>query len=357
MKKLLVALCCIAASASAVAAEYVLAVTRPNTLQVIDPVKREVVRSIALPGDGVPGTITMPKDGKTIYVLTNRMESVVGVDLESGKQVFRADFATPGRRIKSMFGVAVSEDGSELYVHQVPVKLGLSEYKVEDPYIAVYKTADGIGAKPIRKFPAPRRITVLAPTGNKDHLLALGWDMYLFNNRTGKLEKTFPLRHWQRPGIGEPDILAMWASYEQARVLSTPYFVARTDVAADSPEAFKAGIALFDLDKETLKTLEFENAQTVMFTSVVNPAAPNEAFLVMNKLTKLDLATGKIIKRVPLEQTFYTINISGDGKEVYIGGALNKVEIHDSTTLEKTGEIIMPDGADQSISWLRVVKR
>jgi quinohemoprotein amine dehydrogenase beta subunit len=353
----LVALCCAAASASASAAEYLLTVTRPNSLHIIDPARREVVRSIVIPGDGVPGSIVVPKDGKVAYVLTNRMESVVGIDLDSGKPVFRADFSTPERRIKGFFAVAVSEDGRELYVHQAPVVLGRSEYKVEDTYIAVFDTADGLQAKPRRTFPAPRRISLMAATGKPDHLVALGWDMYLFDTKSGKLEKTFPVRHWDRPGLGEPDVLAMWGTFEQARALSTPYYVAKTDVPPDSPEAFKAGIAVFDLDTETLKTVEFENASTAMFSSVVNPAARNEAFLVMNQLSKVDTNTGKLLKRVELEQTFYAINISGDGREIYVGGALDKIAIFDAATLEKTGEIMMPGGADQAIGWMRVVKR
>ena len=355
--KAFVALCCVAASASALASEYLLTVTRPNNLHILDPVKREVVRSIVIPGDGVPGAISVPKDGKIAYVLTNRFESIVGIDLETGKQIFRANFSTPKRRVKGFFAAAVSEDGRELYVHQAPVVLGRSEYTVEDTYIAVFDTADGLDAKPRRSFPAPRRISLLAATGNPDHLLALGWDMYLFNTKSGKIEKTFPIRHWDRPGIGEPDVLAMWGTFEQARALSTPYYVAKTDVPPDSPEAFKAGIAIFDLDAEALKTIEFENATTAMFSSVINPVARNEAFLVMNQLTKVDTDTGKVLKRVELEQTYYAINISADGKDLYVGGALDKVSIHDAVTLEKKGEISLPGGADQSIGWLRVVKR
>lgn len=361
MRKLLrkgaVLLALAALSGPAIAAEYLVAVTRPNTLHLIDPAKREVVRSMPIPGDGIPGTITIPKDGRVAYVLTNRMESVAGIDLDTGKQVFRADFSTPGRRIKGFFGAAVSEDGRELYVHQAPVVLGRSEYTVEDTYIAVYDTADGVGAQPKRTFPAPRRISVLAPMGQPDRLVALGWDMYVFNTKSGQIEKTYPLRNWDRPGIGEPDLLAMWGAFEQARALSTPYYVAKTDVPPDSPEAFQAGIAILDLDAGTLQTLEFENAQTAMFSSVINPVNRDEAFLVMNQLTKLDTRTGKVVKRVDVEQTFYAINISGDGREVYIGGALDKIAIHDTQTLEKTGEIMMPDGTDQAIGWLRIVKR
>lgn len=77
----------------------------------------------------------------------------------------------------------------------------------------------------------------------------------------------------------------------------------------------------------------------------------------MNQLTKVDTDTGKLLKRKDLDQTYYAINISGDGKELYVGGALDKIAIYDADSFEKKGEITMPGGADQSIGWMRVVKR
>jgi len=356
-KKLLLAVAALLLAAPVLAAEYMVAVSRPNNLYLIDLAKRRVERTVVMPGDGIPGSIAIPRDGKVAYVLTNRFESVVGIDLDSGKQVFRADFSTPALRVKGFFGIAVSEDGRELYVHQSPVALGRAEYEVQDTRIAVFDTADGIQAKARRSFPAPRRISFLATNANKDRLIALGWDFYLFNARSGKIEKTLPMRHWQRPNVGEPDMLAMWGHYEQARAFATPYYVAMTDADPASPEAFKAGIAVLDLDSEVLKFAEFENAVTAIFSSVVNPVAKNEVFSVMNQLTKVDMDTGKLVKRADAEQTFYAINISSDGKELYVGGALDKIGIYDSTTLAKTGEIVLPTGADMAIGWMKIVQR
>jgi quinohemoprotein amine dehydrogenase beta subunit len=323
----------------------------------IDLAARKLVRTFPLPGDGPPGAIAVPADGKIAYVLTNHAESVVGIDLDSGQQVFRADMSTSEIRVKSMFGMTVSLDGSKLYVYQIPTRLKRNEYESLDTRIAVYNTSDGIGAKPEKTFVAPRGIALLAPTAVRERLVGVGGDLYVFDAKAGKVVQTYPLRHWQRDGLGSPDILAMWHQYEQARVLSSPYYVAKTDVDPKSPEAFKVGILNFDLDTEKLSYAELANADTAIFSAVMNPVKRSEVFTVMNQIFRADMEQRKFVQRVDLDQTYYAINISSDGKEIYLGGAADKVAIYDTATLTKQGEIVMPGEADQSISSMRIIHR
>lgn len=350
---ILFALCAHAAAAK----DYLVVATRPNRLHVIDAAARQVVGSFAIPGDGIPSTVTVPADGKVAYVLTNRNESVSGIDLDSGKQVFRTDMSAPGVRVKSMMAVAVSEDGAELYVYQLPTLLKRNEYEVQDARIAVYRTADGIGAKPVRTFPAPRRIALLAVGHERHRVVALGWDVYVFDTEAGKIVDTLPLRNWKRPGIGEPDVLDFWPSYEQTGVLSTPYFAPRTDVDPQSSAALALGVLTLDLNSGAFAPVEVANAEEGVFSSVVNPAKRSEAFGVMNHLYKFDLAGGKVAGRANLDRTYYAINISSDGKEVYVGGATDVITVFDAETLERKGAISLPDGSDQGTSSLRVVRR
>jgi quinohemoprotein amine dehydrogenase beta subunit len=342
---------------AAAATEYLLAVTRPNTLHVVDVAARKVARSFAVPGDGIPSGIALADDGKVAYVLTNRFESVSGIDLETGKQVFRADMSDGDTRVKSMFGLTVSRDGKQLYVHQIPTRLKRAEYESLDTRIAVYNTADGVGAKPVKTFPAPRRISVLAPGAGPERIVALGWDLYVFDVRRGVIDKTFPLRHWQRPSLGEPDILNMWYQYEQAGMLSTPYYVPKTDVPPTSPEAFKVGLMTFDLAREEMTLAEVDNAETAIFSSVVNPVRRNEVFTVMNQIFRVDLDTRKFTQRHDLERTYYAINISADGRELYLGGALNAIAVYDAASLKKLADIPLPGGADQSVGSIRMMRR
>lgn len=347
----------LASTAATAASDYLLTVTRPNTLHVVDVAARQVARSIIIPGDGIPTAIVLPEDGKIAYVLTNRFESIVGIDLDSGRQVFRADMSEGDLRVKSMFGLAVSRDGRQLYVHQIPTRLKRSEYESLETRIAVYNTADGIGAQPAKTFPAPRRISVLAPGAGPDRVVALGWDLYVFDAARGVIDKTFPLRNWQREGIGVPDVLNMWYQYEQAGILSTPYFAPKTDAPPGAPDAVKVGIMTFDLAKEEMALAEVGNAESVIFSSVVNPARRSEVFTVMNQIFRIDLAEKKVTQRLDLDQTYYAINISSDGKELYLGGALDKISVYDTATLTKIGEIQMPGGADQSLASMRMVRR
>ncbi|MHB8667121.1 MAG: quinohemoprotein amine dehydrogenase subunit beta [Burkholderiales bacterium] len=349
---LLLACCALTATAK----DFLIVASRPNELHVIDLAARKVVHSYHIPGHGIASTITVTQGGKVAYVLTDRNESISGIDLDSGKQVFRADMSYANVRVKSMLAMALSLDGKHLYVYQIPTRLKADEYEAMHTRIAVYDTADGIGAKPRRVFPAPRRIGLLAPTsGGK--LVALGWDLYEFNADTGAIDKTLPLRNWKRKGFGEPDILDFWPQYEQAHMLSTPYYVPRTGVDPKSPDAVKLGILTFDLDTESMVATEVGNADTGLFSSVVNPANKSEVFAVMNYLLKIDLAAGKVVQRTKLHRTYYAINISSDGKELYLGGASSFVSVYDAETLQKKAEIPMPGESDQGASSLRIIRR
>ena len=344
-------------ASSAMPADYLLTGTHPNSLHLIDLGARKLAQTYVVPGDGPPEAIAVPADGKIAYVLTNHGESIVGMNLDSGQQVFGADMSTPHERVKSMFGATVSLDGSTLYVYQIPTRMKRNEYESLDTRIAVYNTGDGIGAKPVKTFPAPRGIGMLAPGSGRDRVVALGWDIYVFDAKAGKLVETYPLRHWKREGVGSPDVLSFWHQYEQARVLSSPYYVAKTDVDPKSPEAFKVGILNFDLDAEKLSYAELGNADTAIFSAVTNPVKRSEVFTVMNQLIRADMTEKKLTQRVELGETYYAINISTDGKEVYLGGAGNKLAIYDTATLTNQAEILMPGAADQSVSSMRIIHR
>lgn len=356
MKSLLASLLMLCA-VSAAAKDFLVVASRPNRLHVIDLSARQVVHTHVIPGNGVASTISLPSDGKVAYVLTNRNESIAGIDLETGRQVFRADMSEPGVRVKSMMAMAVSQDGKQLYVHQLPTRMKKNEYEVLPTRIAVYNTADGINAKPARVFPAPRRIGLLATGPASNRFLALGWDMYVFDAGKGAIDKTFPLRNWKRDGMGEPDLLAFWPQYEQTNIMSAPYYAPRTTAEPGSPEAFQLGVLTFDLEAESMETVEVANAETAIFSSVVNPVKRTEVFTVMNLLSRIDLAARKVVQQAPTDRSYYAINISTDGRELYLGGASDLVSVYDSETLQKKAEIMIPGGHDQSASSLRIIRR
>lgn len=346
-----------AAPLTAFGADYILTGQKPDKLVLIDAKARSIVKTHTIP-NAAPGllTITPSPDGKRGYAIVNRWESVSGIDLDSGEEVFRADFSTDDTRTKAMFGMEVSPDGSELYVFLSPVRLKLGEYEVGETHIAVYDTSHGIGAKPVRTFPAPRRTAILASSTDGSRLYAIGWDAVVFDPATGEQIGVHKIRNWGRENFTEPDVLDVWPQWEQADVFSTPYFAIRTDKAEDDPAAYAMGMLTLDLETDEFVMEEYENFEVIIFSTALNPVRRNEAYGVYTQLSKIDLDKDELVKRVDLPHTYYAVNVSSDGSELYAGGTMNDIAVFSTETLEQIDTIELPP-SDMALSSVRIIRR
>jgi len=359
-QRLGVLLCMVALTASSAplaAKDFLLAGVKPDKLVLVDAAARKVERTYTL-RDGAPGpaVIVPSPDGKIAYVGVNRWESVVGIDLDSGQEVFRADFSTPTERVKAI-AADISPDGKELYIFQSPVEIAPDEYHAKDTRIAVYRTADGTAAKPARVLPGPRRTSLLAFSRDGSKLYALSWDLLVLDPATGKVLGRHEVRHWGRAGYGEPDVIDMWPQWEASGILVTPYTVMRSDVPPTDPGASRTGLLALDLASGAFAMDDFENTAKVIFSGVVNPVRPDEVFLVYATLTKLDRRSHRVVKRIDVDHTYYAINISSDGREVYLGGAMDDIGVYSTDSLKRLGIISLPGGGDQATASLRLVRR
>lgn len=341
----------------AYAKDYLITAARPNLVMKIDAENREVESTCEIPDTSMgnsPGALVASQDGKYVYVIHNRWETVSGIEFSSCNEVFRAELSSPGIRAKAPYAIDLNSDGSELAVYVNPTLMKSSEYEVLDPYIAIYDTDSGIDAQPVRKLNhVPRRVTSVIYSTDSSKLYAFSWDMLILDPKTGKKIGSHPWRSWEREGFGEPDTLAIWPQFEQAQEYATPYYIAHTD--KDGNETLKAGVWALDLENDTVRFTEFEEASVVLFSSVINPVRRNEAYTVYTQLTKTNLDTGEIMKRIDLDHTYYNVNVSSDGSELYVGGTVDDIAVYDSVTLEKKGKIMIPGGGDQVLTSLRVV--
>jgi quinohemoprotein amine dehydrogenase beta subunit len=345
-------------TAPAIAKDYLLTGSKPDKLVLIDPAARQVEKTCTVPDAGTGLlTIAPSPDASTAYTITNHWESVSGIDLDTCEQVFRADFSSGDERVKATFAMDVSPDGKELFVIQSPVRLLPGEYQVQPVRIAVYDTAAGVGAEPIRTFEAPRRTAVLALSNDGSKLYAVSWDIYVLDPQTGEEIGRHPLRNWDRENYGEPDVLDVWPQWDATDIFSTPYFVARTDVSPDDPGAYKTGLVTLDLETGEFETKDFEDTAVIIFSSVINPARPNEVYGVYTTLSKIDRVKGELLERIDLDHTYYTVNVASDGSELYVGGTMNDVAVYDTETFEQLGRIEMPGGGDQALASLRLIQR
>src|SRR5690348_9849749 len=105
--------------------DFIITVAKPGHLFVLDPRTAKVVSDFTIPdAHNYAGTIVPSPDGNIAYVLVDRSTSIAGIDLRTGKEVFRANLSTPGERVQSM-AFDVTPDGKELIVYELPTQFGI----------------------------------------------------------------------------------------------------------------------------------------------------------------------------------------------------------------------------------------
>jgi quinohemoprotein amine dehydrogenase beta subunit len=338
------------------ARDYILTGAHTGKIYLFDAATRKVAGEAQVTGGPIFSVLPSP-DGHKAYALTDRVSGLHGVDLDTGKEFFSASLSSGEIIGKGLCALALSPDGKELYTVAFRSRIKGAEVEVLDPEVQVFDTAAGLNARPLRTFPVARQTIQLefSPDGSK--LYAIGATIATLDPQSGKVLATLPVQKLERPNLSPPDMLDFWSQYNRTNIFVSPVFSTRTDVPATDPDAAKTGMLRFDLVTGEMRIDEFENTTAVLFSAVVNPVNHDEIFSVYTQLSKIDIAGKKLVKRINLDHTYYAVNISSDGKEVYVGGAMGDIAIYDSASLTKIGGMPIPDGSDMSVSWMQVIQR
>lgn len=335
--------------------EYMVVGARPDKLFVIDIKDRKVEKTFTIPDSTGPQSIVVSPDAKVAYVVTNSLRSIVGLDLDTGEVVFRADLNYKDDERTWNYGFDISPDGKELYSYDIPSKIHLDRYESLEPRLSVFKTDAGLEAEPVREFPMPRRIHLLM-TAKSGALYAMGWDFYKIDVATGKVDVAYPLRNWTHENLSQPDALAFWPSWDNNDMFSTPITYVRTDMAEDNMERFRTGLLSLDLETEKFELTDFQSAPEVLFSSVFHPGRKT-AYAAYNTLLKIDLEQPHTEKRIDLDHTYYQTDISADGTEVYVGGTTCDIAIYSAQDLSRLGEVVLPGCPDMGATVMRMIHK
>lgn len=340
-------------ASSARPADLIVTATKPDRLFVVDAARRAVRAEYHLPdADGFVSTLLISPDGRIAYVLVAGMERIVGIELATGRAVFRAELSSSGERVKCFAAMALTPDGRELIVHELPTRLEPSEYVVEQPRFAIFRTDGGMTARPVRTFEAPRRIHMLLARPNGTSFYALGFDLYEYDLRNGKLLGTRGIQKWGLPEHGQPDLLAIWPVTGPAGVFTSPIYSSVTRNGESTPTT---ALMSLDLKSGALDYADFEAFSALIFSTVLSPDRAH-AYGVYTTLSRIDVRAHRLEKRVPLDHTFYAVNLSSDGREVYTGGTECDIGVYDAATLEKRALLKLPGCGDQVLATLQVVR-
>ena len=325
--------------------DYLATVSRKNELHIVDSTTNKVFKTCKLQGDYMSGGMVISPDGNKAYILQDNWGAVYGYDLNSCKNFFQAKLSHDNVREMSIFSFALSTDGEKLYTISNPTKMLNDRYKVMNPIFRTFNTADGIEAKAIDSFKAPRQITVMA-TADDGTLYASGSNLYKIDPEKKEFTIAAKLRKWDRANYSSPDVLAMWPIGNVSKEFLLMYTAAKfpNDKMNMDEAELVWGATRVDLKTNEIVQEDFAPLESVMFTGMTHPKDKNLLYGVLTDLTKFDRKNQKVLKRVYLDHSYYCINFATDASKIYLGGTFNDIAVYNPDTLEKIETIKLPEG-------------
>lgn len=317
--------------------DYLVTETRPNNIVLADLKTNKVINECKTDESFSPGGVILSPDYKIAYVLGGYGEEIGGYEIETCKKVFHASLTQGNVRAKSLSGIAVNEDGKQVYAIYNRTEIGNDSYTVLDPYFSVYNVADGIDAKAVKSFAIPRHMTMIS-TAKDGTVYGTGTHLYEINPKTGDVKIAKTMGDWNKKGWSNPDPTATYMIGQLQGEFTTGYTATKED-PSNPDGVLYWGMTTVDLNTKKIDQIEFAVYETSMFTIIKNPKDQNILYGVLNDLTKFDLKEQKALKRVTTDHSYYIVVPSADGQKLYLGGCLNDIAVYDANTLEKQANI------------------
>ncbi|MBD3829826.1 MAG: quinohemoprotein amine dehydrogenase subunit beta [Arcobacter sp.] len=335
---------------------YLVTETRPNNIVLADLETNKVINECKTDESFSPGGIVLSPDYKVAYILGGYGEEIAGYEIETCKKVFHTSLTQGNIRAKSLFGLAVNEDGTKVYAIYNRTEMLNDRYKVLPPHFSVYNVADGLNAKPIKSFEMPRQTTVVS-TAKDGKVYVVGSDLYEVNPSNGDIKVAKKIVKWGKEGYSDLDSAANYIIGQQTGDLTALYATIKYDDPKNPSEdagTWYWGITSVNLNTGEIIQQNISEYETLMFTAIRSPKDSNILYGVLNDLTKFDLKEQKVLKRVVTDHTYYSVVPSMDGDKLYLGSCLDDIAVYDAQTLEKIGKIQL--SGDMGSAALQVFK-
>jgi DNA-binding beta-propeller fold protein YncE len=295
-------------------------------IQVIDGGTDTIVADIPL--KGAVREVALSADRKWMYVAASR-HLVHKVDLAQNRVVSTIDLASDGWS-RLMFGFALAGDGRTAYGSLIERRTEGGDVVVGKPIVAQFDLDTG---KLLRSVEVPWGVAHLVSVRDGRTLYAFGKDLYKIDTAGPALAIVETQPMFDR----KMNILPFWDyTFDNGGVASMNYY---------TPE--RMGLLLVDQKSGGVTDILLDGPPAMAYSVVLSPDR-RKAYAVMDDLTVIDLARKRYERSVPIEEgTCYGVNVSSDGRKVYVGGGGSTVSVYDAKTLKRLKVLQMAtDGMD-----------
>jgi len=297
-----------------------------EVIQVIDGDTDAIVADIPIRGATREADLTA--DRKHLYVATSR-HLVHKVDLAQNRVVSTVDLSGDGWD-RLMFGFALAGDGRTAYGALMSRRADKGEAVVGKPVVAQFELDTG---KIVRSIEVPWGVAHLVSVRGGAQIYAFGQDLYKIDT-TGPalaIAETVPMFD---KGM---NLLPFWDySFDNGGVASMNYYTPKF-----------MGLLLVDQRTGAIDDIELKGEPAMAYSVVLAPDR-KKAYAVMDDLVVIDLEKKTYgASALVAEGTSYGVNVSSDGRKVYVGAGGSTVTIYDAQTLKPIKVLQMAsDGMD-----------
>ena len=295
-------------------------------IQVIDGDTDAIVADIPIKGATREADLTA--DRRHLYVATNR-HLVNKVDLQANRVVSTVDLSGDGWD-RFMFGFVLAADGRTAYGALMSRRADKGEAIVGKPVVAQFELDTG---RILRSVEVPWGIAHLVSVRDAKGIYAFGQDLYKIDTTGADLRVVETVPMFDK-GI---NMLPFWDyTFDNGGVASMNYYTATS-----------MGVMLVDQRTGAIDDIVLKGDPAMAYSVVLAPDR-RKAYAVMDDLTEIDLAKKTYLRSVPIaEGTCYGVNVSSDGKKVYVGAAGSTLTVYDAQTLKPIKVLQMAsDGMD-----------
>jgi len=295
-------------------------------IQVVDGDTDTIVADI--PVDGWIRESDFSADKKFLYVVTKR-HLINKIDLSSNQVVSSIDVGDKTWE-RFIYGFDLAPDGTSAWVNLLARSRHRGKIEVATPVLAQISLEDG---HILRSMEVPWSSVALVSVQNATKIYIIGKDIVKVDvsGDEMKIIGTYPMfeKQW--------NILPLWDNTkENGGVFIGAYY---------TPELM--GLVSIDTNSGEITDTPLEGAPVFAY-SVMRSMDKKKVYAVMDELTVIDLETRSYESVSPVPGgTNYAINVSSNGKKIYVSGGGSTTTVFDAESLKPIKLLHMKtDGMD-----------